>query len=239
MSGSGTNELSGSPIRVPALSAAPRRERSDRSGAALAKFAEGLSKPRARRKPEQVNQRIGRLKAKHRRVAGHYRTDLTVEDGRVQSVAWTRSPAKGSMADLPGVYCLRTNLTDWDVERLWRTYVTLTDLEAVFRCLKSELGLRPIHHRAPRRTEGHLFITVVAYQLVQVARRRLRERGHADSWTALRNRLAPDAASPPPSDAPTAAPCTCARPPNSNPTSSPSTTSSASTPTPAASSKRG
>ena len=164
---------------------------SARYEAALAKLAEGLSKPRARRKPEQVNQRIGRLKAKHRRVAGHYQLDLTVEDGRVQSVAWTRGPAKGSMADLPGVYCLRTNLTDWDAERLWRTYVTLTDLEAVFRCLKSELGLRPIHHRVPRRTEGHLFITVVAYQLVQVVRRRLRERGHAESWTALRNRLAP------------------------------------------------
>ncbi len=94
------------------------------------------------------------------------------------------------MADMPGVYCLRTNLMDWDAERLRRTYSTLTDLEAVFRCLKSELGLRPIHHRVPRRTEGHLFIAVVAYQLVQIVRRRLRDRGLADRWTALRNRLA-------------------------------------------------
>jgi len=38
----------------------------------------------------------------------------------------------------------------WDAEQLWRTYVTLTDLEAVFRSLKSELGLRPVYHR----TEG-------------------------------------------------------------------------------------
>ena len=158
---------------------------------ALGKLAEGLSKPRARRKPEQINERIGRLKAGHRRVAGYYKLDLTVEGGRVESLAFTRDPAKGSMADLPGVYCLRTNLADWDAERLWKTYVTLTDLEAVFRCLKSELGLRPIHHRAPRRTEGHLFIAVVAYQLVQIVRRRLRERGHAESWTTLRNRLAP------------------------------------------------
>ena len=159
--------------------------------AALTKLAEGLSKPRARRKPEQVHERIGRLKAKHRRVAGYYKLDLTVEGDRVESVAFTREPAKGSMADLPGVYCLRTNLMDWDAERLWKTYVTLTDLEAVFRCLKSELGLRPIHHRVPRRTEGHLFIAVLAYQLVQIVRRRLRENGHTESWTALRNRLAP------------------------------------------------
>ena len=159
--------------------------------AALTKLAEGLSKPRARRKPEQIHERIGRLKAKHRRVAGYYKLDLTVEGDRVASVAFTRNPARGSMADLPGVYCLRTNLMDWDAERLWKTYVTLTNLEAVFRCLKSELGLRPIHHRAPRRTEGHLFIAVLAYQLVQIVRRRLRENGHTESWTALRNRLAP------------------------------------------------
>ncbi len=158
--------------------------------AALTKLAEGLSKPRARRKPGQTDERIGRLKAKHRRVAGYYQLDLTVKGGRVASVAFTRDPAKGSMADLPGVYCLRTNLMDWDAERLWKTYVTLTDLEAVFRCLKSELGLRPIHHRVPRRTEGHLFIAVLAYQLVRIVRTRLRENGLNRSWSALRNRLA-------------------------------------------------
>ena len=87
----------------------------------------------------------------------------------------------------PGVYCLRSNQTDWDEETLWRTYITLTDLEAVFRSLKSELGLRPIYHHKALRTEGHLFITklatagavfyVLAYQLVQVIRRRLRQHG--------------------------------------------------------------
>ena len=66
----------------------------------------------------------------------------------------------------------------------------LTDLEAVFRALKSEFGLRPIHYRKARRAEGHLFITVIAYQLVQVIRRRLAERGDGPirnaSWTTLR-----------------------------------------------------
>ena len=156
----------------------------------LERLAGSLSRPRARRRPEQVHERLGRLKAKHRRVARYYTLSVVVERDRVEAVTWTRGPAKGSRADLPGVYCLRTNLTDWEAERLWRTYATLTDLEAVFRCLKSELGLRPIHHRVPRRTEGHLFIAVVAYQLVQIVRRRLRDRGLADSWTTLRNRLA-------------------------------------------------
>ena len=93
------------------------------------------------------------------------------------------------MATHPGVYCLCTNVADWDDAALWRTYTTLTDLEAVFRSLKSELGLRPIHHRKPVRAEGHLFITVVAYQAVQVIRRRLAAAGERASWTTLRDIL--------------------------------------------------
>ncbi len=64
----------------------------------------------------------------------------------------------------PGVYCLRSNETDFSEERLWRTFTLLTDVEAVFRSLKSELGLRPIHHRKPRRAEGHLFISVIDHE---------------------------------------------------------------------------
>ena len=49
--------------------------------------------------------------------------------------------------------CLRTNVQDWDQEALWRTYTSLTDVESVFRSLKSELGLRPIFHRTQGRSE--------------------------------------------------------------------------------------
>ncbi len=48
------------------------------------------------------------------------------------------------MLTTPGVYCLRSTELDWTEERLWHTYLMLTELEAVFRTLKSELGLRPI-----------------------------------------------------------------------------------------------
>ena len=65
----------------------------------------------------------------------------------------------------------------------------LTALEAVFRSLKSELGLRPIFHRKPHRSDGHLFITVIAYQLVQTIRRRLGGHGEHASWTSLRRIL--------------------------------------------------
>jgi hypothetical protein len=44
----------------------------------------------------------------------------------------------------------------------------LTDLESVFWSLKSELGLRPVYQHKEDRCDGHLFITVLGYQAVQV-----------------------------------------------------------------------
>ena len=168
---------------------------------ALTTLSEGLSRPRTQKQIDKIWQRIGRLKEKSRGVAQHYDIDVTSsEDGtQARAINWRRQPVNGSMLTHPGVYCLRSNQTDWDEETLWRTYITLTDLEAVFRSLKSELGLRPIYHHKTLRTEGHLFITklatagavfyVLAYQLVQVIRRRLRQHGQHESWTLLRRIL--------------------------------------------------
>ncbi len=159
--------------------------------AALTRLHEGLARPRAHKRLDQVWQRIGRLKTKHPRVASHYQIGVTADEtgGKAVAVTWTRRPRDGSMATHPGVYCLRSSETDWDEDALWRTYTTLTDVEAVFRSLKSELGLRPIYHHKPRRADGRLFITVIAYQLVQVIRTRLREHGNAAGWTTLRRIL--------------------------------------------------
>ena len=159
--------------------------------AALTTLNEGLARPRAHKRLEQVWQRIGRLRAKHTRVANHYQIKVTPDQTgeKAAAVTWTRRPQDGSMATHPGVYCLRSSETDWDEDALWRTYTTLTDVEAVFRALKSELGLRPIYHHKPRRADGHLFITVIAYQLVQVIRTRLRAHGEHASWTTLRRIL--------------------------------------------------
>ena len=93
------------------------------------------------------------------------------------------------MATHPGVYCLRSNEVDWEEEKLWRTYTMLTDLESVFRSLKSEQGLRPVFHSKEMRADGHLFITVLAYQCVQALRKKLKEAGINDSWATLRQAL--------------------------------------------------
>jgi hypothetical protein len=90
---------------------------------------------------------------------------------------------------LESKYKLRTTLIDWDDETLWRTYTMLTDLESVFLSLKSELGMRPVYHHKEDRCDGHLFITVLAYQAVQVIRRKLKDHGINESWATLREKL--------------------------------------------------
>ena len=64
-----------------------------------------------------------------------------------------------------GTYLLRTNLTDRDPKNLWCQCIQLTEIEAVFRTLKTELNLRPIFHRIQRRVEAHILIAFLGYCL--------------------------------------------------------------------------
>ncbi|EQD49488.1 transposase [mine drainage metagenome] len=66
---------------------------------------------------------------------------------------------------LYGAYVIETNRKDLTSEEIWHLYMTLTKVEGAFRALKSDLGLRPIHHQLARRTAAHLFISVLAYHL--------------------------------------------------------------------------
>ena len=158
----------------------------------LTKLSEGLLKPRFTKKHDAVNQHIGRLKEKNKRVSAHYQIDMTVDEAtqQVTGLTWLYQPQPSSKYTHPGVYKLRTTLTEWSDEPLWRTYTQLTDLESVFRSLKSELGMRPVYHHREDRCDGHLFITVLAYQAVQVIRRKLKEHGIHESWASLREKLA-------------------------------------------------
>jgi hypothetical protein len=63
-----------------------------------------------------------------------------------------------------GHYLLRSNLTAEDPAVLWTRYVQLTQIEAVFRSLKSELGIRPIYHRLESRVDAHILIAFLAYR---------------------------------------------------------------------------
>ncbi|HFD88041.1 MAG TPA: transposase, partial [Gammaproteobacteria bacterium] len=163
----------------------------ERFEAALQGLADGLHKKGTTKRYDKILERLGRLKEKYARAAQHY--DITVtpdpDSDKASSITWKRLEKPHSQATHPGVYCLRTNLADWDEEILWNTYTMLTDLEAVFRSLKSELGLRPIYHQKEDRVNGHIFITLLAYHLVHTLRSQLKTQGINDSWQTLRRKM--------------------------------------------------
>ena len=164
---------------------------SEKYETALNNLHTGLSKKGTTKNYAKVLERLGRIKEKYARAAQHYEVTVTPDDQRDKAISinWKRVEKANSQASHPGVYCLRTNLTDWNEETLWRTYTMLTDLESVFRSLKSELGLRPIYHRKEERVNGHIFITLIAYHLVQTLRYQLKAEHINDSWQTIRRRM--------------------------------------------------
>ncbi len=163
----------------------------ERFEAALQSLADGLPKKGTIKRYDKILERIGRLKEKYAGAAQHYEVTVIpdAESDKTVAIAWKRQEKPHSQATHPGVYCLRANFSDWDDQTLWETYTMLTDLEGVFRSLKSELGRRPIYHRQEKRVNGHLFITLIAYHLVQTLRCQLKAKGRHDSWQTLRAKM--------------------------------------------------
>jgi len=64
-----------------------------------------------------------------------------------------------------GSYILRTNLAEEAPEILWRRYIQLTEIEAAFKCLKSDLAIRPVFHQLETRVEAHIFVAFLGYCL--------------------------------------------------------------------------
>ncbi len=159
--------------------------------AQLTQLDQGLSRPKTTKKLSRIWERIGRFKKSSGGIGQHYDIEVIADEKQEKAVQvkWRARPKANSMWTDPGTYSLRTNVMEFSTAQLWQTYIMLTDLEAVFRSLKSELGLRPIFHQTDQRTQGHLFITVLAYQVVQVVRTYLRQQGISWSWTTIRNVL--------------------------------------------------
>jgi len=158
---------------------------------ALQKLNNGLNKKRCLKKYDKVMVKIGRLREKYSRVSRQYTISVEKNDtsGNAVKINWKQTSGLNTTDTYPGVYCLRTSQTEWDESVLWKTYTMLTDLEAVFRSLKSELGLRPIYHQLADRVAGHLFITVLAYHLVHTIRFKLKQKDIHNCWSSLRKIL--------------------------------------------------
>lgn len=89
-----------------------------------------------------------------------------------------------------GHYLLRSNLTAEDPAVLWTRYVQLTQIEAVFRSLKSELGIRPVYHRLERRVDAHILVAFLAYCLQVTLKNRLQIHAPGLTPTAVLEKLA-------------------------------------------------
>jgi transposase len=143
------------------------------------------------KKYDKVIEKIGRLKQKNARASKLYQIDVFKDEksGNADKIKWTRNAEPDTKDGFPGVYCLRTSHKDLNEDTLCRTYTMLTDLEAVFRSLKSELGMRPVFHQITERVTGHLFISVLAYHLVHTIRYRLKKADIDSNWSSLRQQL--------------------------------------------------
>jgi transposase len=88
-----------------------------------------------------------------------------------------------------GHYLLRSNLTGEDPAVLWTRYVQLTQIESVFRSLKSELGIRPVYHRLEHRVDAHILVAFLAYCLQATLKHRLMEHAPGLTTTAVMEKL--------------------------------------------------
>lgn len=165
---------------------------SSRLEAELQHLAEGLHLPYRLKSAKKVCEKIGRLRQKYSRASRYYDITTQTDETGEKAIAihyQKITPKPDDPNAHPGVYCLRSNQVQWDEQQLWSTYTLLTDLEAVFRSLKSELGMRPVYHQKTHRVEGHIFITLLAYNLVHQIRCQLKAQGIHDSWDKIRTTM--------------------------------------------------
>jgi transposase len=73
-----------------------------------------------------------------------------------------------------GAYLLRSNIAADDPAHLWSLYLHLVEIEQVFKELKSDLAIRPIHHQLENRIEAHIFVAFLAYGLMVTLKQRLK-----------------------------------------------------------------
>jgi transposase len=125
---------------------------------------------------DQLLLRIGAAKKDAGRAFGFLSLRLPQEKEEVsrQTFSFRVDKEKLRKAELrDGHYLLRSNLVSENPSVLWECYIQLTQVEAAFRTLKSELGLRPIYHQVEKRVEAHIFVAFLAYALSVTLKQRL------------------------------------------------------------------
>jgi len=114
---------------------------------------------------DKIHVRIGRILASHPQVADLYQVAAKEQSGQL-TLEWSAKPGQQQWRETrEGAYLLRTNLTAATASELWEKYMQLTEVEAAFRALKSELSIRPLFHQLERRVKAHVMVAFLAYAL--------------------------------------------------------------------------
>ncbi len=135
-------------------------------------------------KRDQLLMRVGAAKTEAGRAFGFVQINLPKAGQEVTRASFTFQVDKARLKDAElrdGHYLLRTNLVAEDPAILWDRYMQLTQIEAAFKCLKSDLGIRPIYHQLEHRVEAHILVAFLAYCLSTTLKHRLQE--HAPGLT--------------------------------------------------------
>jgi len=125
---------------------------------------------------DRLLQRVGALKHEVGRAAGFVEISVPAEGSAItaDTFHWKLRIEKFKSAERrDGNYILRTNLSGEAPEILWQRYIQLTEIEAVFKSLKSDLAIRPMHHQLAERVEAHIFVAFLAYCLTATLRKKI------------------------------------------------------------------
>jgi transposase len=104
-------------------------------------------------------------------------------------ISYTMTDIVEKEDSLHGCYVIECDKVEGDAQLIWRTYTTLTKVESAFRSMKTDLGTRPVYHQGAKRTEAHLFLSILAYHMLINIEHRLKAKGNNSSWKTIRQAL--------------------------------------------------
>jgi len=131
---------------------------------ALKRLAKNIETGRLKDR-NKMERRLGRIQASHSQVTDLYEVALLDTPNGLR-LHWAMKEERRVWRDLrEGAYMLRTNLQAGTVEELWSQYMQLTEAEASFRTLKSELYIRPLFHQLEARVKAHVLVAFLGYAL--------------------------------------------------------------------------
>lgn len=152
--------------------------------AQLESIKKKLPKKGTLKKTAKVHEKIGAIKSKLSRVGHLYQIDYVedTEKGIVTDINWKRIKEKERPK---GEYFLRYTKNAIAEDKIWDAYNLTREVEAVFRCLKTDLNIRPIYHQKDAYIEPHIWLGILAYQVVNYIRRTLKQSDINYSWTRI------------------------------------------------------